>query len=107
MANRSTSFGKIARRAPEIARLRLLNALKGSRGNIWGAARTVSLSVQQVQRYLSRFNLRPQLQEIRDKTGWRQPEARKGQRLDRWTRKRKRHLPRQSTRVDLPESAWK
>lgn len=112
MANRSTTFGKVVRKAPESAKTRLLKVLEDTRGNVWGAARLLGLSTKQMDRYITRFNLRTPLKEIRKKSGWRSPKQREGERLDRWTkrkklRKRKRKWVRQSTRVDSEQKPQK
>ena len=100
MANKSTTFGRIARRSPEIAKLRLCNALRKTKGNVAGAARTLGMGERQVRRYLVRFNLSSALERERTATGWHRPAVREGKRLDRWRKARKRKATPESKRLD-------
>jgi hypothetical protein len=71
VANRSTEIGRLARRAPDLARLRIRGALRRAKGNVSAAGRLLGITNDQVQRYLHRFDLVEYRDQIRAKHGYR------------------------------------
>ena len=70
MANRSTSIGRLARRAPELARIRVMRAIADARGNLCAAGRILGISQDQAARYVRKFALAKHLGEVRRKHSW-------------------------------------
>jgi transposase-like protein len=70
MANRSTSIGRLTRRAPELARIRVMRAIADARGNLCATSRILGISLDQVTRYVRRFQLTKHLGEVRRKHRW-------------------------------------
>jgi transposase-like protein len=63
-------FTSLARRAPELAKQRLLAALEASSGNVRAAARIIGMTQHPVWRWIVRWELHAQLHAIREKSGW-------------------------------------
>ncbi len=68
--NRSTSIGRLGRRAPELAKLRIMRALAAAEGNVSGASRIVGLDRDRLIILIAKYDLGAHLREVRALHGW-------------------------------------
>jgi hypothetical protein len=98
MANRSTAFGALVRRAPHLARLRLMNTLRSTKGNVTAASRLLGyLDDRMLWRHIIRLRMKTAIAELRKETGWNAVELRGGKRRDRWLRAKRRAAAQKPT----------
>lgn len=67
MANRSTAIGRLARSAPDLAKVRIRSKLVAARGNVSAAGRLLGIERMQMWRYIVRFDLWSSVDNIRER----------------------------------------